>query len=124
MASEEGIEARWERHYHVAGALRDGLEAMGLSLVSESWLPSLNAVYVPEGVEASAVTDRLLADHNIEVAGGLGDLADDTLRIGCMGHSARPENVLSLLAALGDVLEGLGRDIEADAALTAARTAL
>jgi alanine-glyoxylate transaminase/serine-glyoxylate transaminase/serine-pyruvate transaminase len=124
MASEEGIEARWERHHHVAGALRDGLEAMGLSLVSESWLPALNAVYVPEGVEASAVTDRLLADHDIEVAGGLGDLAGDALRIGCMGYSARPENVLSLLAALGDVLEGVGGDIEADAALAAARTSL
>ena len=124
MASEEGIEDRWERHERVAGALREGLEAMGLSLVSESWLPSLNAVYVPEGVEASAVTDGLLADHDIEVAGGLGDLASDTLRIGCMGHSARPENVLSLLAALGDVLEGLGGNVGADAALAAARTSL
>jgi len=124
IAAEEGIEARWERHSHVAGALRDGLEAMGFSLVSERWLPSLNAVYVPEGVNASDVTARLLAEHDIEVAGGLGDLSGDVLRIGCMGHSARPANVLSLLAALGEVSDSLGTDVDADGALAAAREAL
>lgn len=124
IASEEGIETRWERHHRVAGALRDGLEAMGLSLVSESWLPSLNAVYVPDGVAADAVTDRLLTEHDIEVAGGLGDLAGDALRIGCMGYSARPTNVLSLLAALGEVFDFLDADVDVDDALAAARAAL
>lgn len=124
IAAEEGIETRWERHRDVAGALRDGLETMGLSLVSERWLPSLNAVYVPEGVEAGAVTSRLLEEHDIEVAGGLGDLSGDVLRIGCMGHSARPANVLTLLAALGEVFEYLDADVDADGALTAARSAL
>lgn len=124
IAAEEGIEARWKRHSHIAGALRDGLETMGLSLVSDHWLPSLNAVYVPEGVNASAVTDRLLSEYDVEVAGGLGDLSGDVLRIGCMGYSARPANVLSLLAALGEVFETLDADVDGDAALAAARSEL
>jgi alanine-glyoxylate transaminase/serine-glyoxylate transaminase/serine-pyruvate transaminase len=123
LAAEEGIEARWERHERVAGALRSGVEAMGLELASESWLPSLNAVRLPAGVEDTTVIAHLLDEHGIEVAGGLGDLSGDILRIGCMGYSARPENVLYLLSGLGDALAE--RDgIDADAGLAAARDAL
>jgi len=126
LVAEEGIEARWERHEHVASALKAGVEAMGLALNPEDdyWLPSLNAVRLPEGVDDGAVIDALLDDHGIEVAGGLGDLAGDVLRIGCMGHSARPTNVFALLAGLGDALETQGADVDPDAGLAAARRAL
>jgi len=126
LVAEEGIEARWERHEHVASALKAGVEAMGLTLNPEDdyWLPSLNAVRLPEGVDDGAVIDALLDDHGIEVAGGLGDLAGDVLRIGCMGHSARPTNVFALLAGLGDALEAQGADVDPDAGLAAARRAL
>ena len=122
LAAEEGIEARWERHEHVAGALRAGVEAMGLDLASTSWLPSLNTVRLPAGVDDGAVIEGLLDGYDIEVAGGLGDLSGEVLRVGCMGHSARPANVLALLAALGNVLEG--EEIDADAGLAAARERL
>jgi len=126
LVAEEGIEARWERHEHVASALKAGVEAMGLALNPEDdyWLPSLNAVRLPDGVDDGAVIDALLDDHGIEVAGGLGDLAGDVLRIGCMGHSARPSNVLALVAGLGDALEAQGADVDPDAGLAAARRAL
>ena len=122
LAAEEGIEARWERHEHVAGALRAGVEAMGLDLASTSWLPSLNTVRLPAGVDDGAVIEGLLDGYDIEVAGGLGDLSGEVLRVGCMGHSARPANVLALLAALGNVLDG--EEIDADAGLAAARKEL
>jgi alanine-glyoxylate transaminase/serine-glyoxylate transaminase/serine-pyruvate transaminase len=121
LAAEEGIEARWERHERVAGALRAGVEAMGLELAGESWLPSLNAVRLPAGVEDATVIAHLLDEHGIEVAGGLGDFSGDILRIGCMGYSARPENVLYLLAGLGDAL---AEQVDADAGLAAARRRL
>ncbi|EMA49356.1 MULTISPECIES: pyridoxal-phosphate-dependent aminotransferase family protein [Halococcus] len=124
LVAEEGIEARWERHERVAGALRDGVEAMGLGLASESWLPSLNTVALPDGVDDTAVIDHLLSEHGIEVAGGLGDLAGDVLRVGCMGHSARPANVLALVAALGDALAAQDADIDPDAGLAAVRRGL
>jgi len=41
-----------------------------------------------------------------------------------MGYSARPTNVLSLLAALGEVFDFLDADVDVDDALAAARAAL
>ena len=123
LVAEEGIEERWERHERVAGALRTGVEEMGLDIASESWLPSLNAVGLPDGVDDSRVIDHLLDEYGIEVASGLGDLAGEILRVGCMGYSARPENVLYLLAGLGDALAGED-GIDADAGLAAARERL
>ncbi|WP_160135156.1 pyridoxal-phosphate-dependent aminotransferase family protein [Halococcus salsus] len=124
LVAEEGLEARWERHERVASALRDGVEAMGLELASESWLPSLNTVALPEGVDDAAITDHLLSEHGIEVAGGLGDLAGDVLRIGCMGRSARPANVLAVVAALGDALAAQGSEVDVDAGLAATQSKL
>jgi alanine-glyoxylate transaminase/serine-glyoxylate transaminase/serine-pyruvate transaminase len=122
LVHEEGIEARWDRHTRVAGALKTGVEAMGMSYNApdEYWLPSLNAVEVPDGVTDAAVIDRLLEEYDIEIASGLGGLAGEIWRIGCMGHSARPKNVSYLLAALGETLEALGADVDGDAGVAAA----
>jgi alanine-glyoxylate transaminase/serine-glyoxylate transaminase/serine-pyruvate transaminase len=126
LVAEEGIEARWTRHRHVAGALKAGLTAMGLDMLAEDawWLPSLSAVHVPEGVDAKRVTARLLAEHGIEIAGGLGDLAGRIFRIGCMGHACRPGNVLRVLAALGALLRSEGADIDVATGLATAERAL
>lgn len=107
LVAEEGIEERWERHRRVARSLVDGLEDLGLEryAAEEYWLPSLNTVSVPDGVDDSAVIDHLLNEYDIEIAAGLGDLAGDVFRIGCMGHSARPANVRYLLSALADTLD-------------------
>ncbi len=123
---EEGLEARWDRHERVAGALRDGVTEMGLSLNTEPafWLPSLNAVRLPSGVDDGAVIDHLLSEYNLEVAAGLGALSGDILRIGCMGYSAKPENVLTVVAALGDALERQDASVDAAAGLEATRRAL
>lgn len=126
LVAQEGIEARWERHLRVAAALKAGVESMGLALnpADDWWLPSLNAVRLPDGVDDGAVIEYLLDEHGIEVAGGLGDLAGDVLRIGCMGHSARPGNVLTLVAALGDALDSEGATVDTDAGLAAAARTL
>jgi len=67
---------------------------------------------------------RPLIDHDIEVACGLGALSGEILRVGCMGYSACPANVLALLAGLGDALETAGADVDTSAGLDAARRAL
>jgi alanine-glyoxylate transaminase/serine-glyoxylate transaminase/serine-pyruvate transaminase len=110
IAAEEGIEERWERHREVAGTLVEGLEAIGLERYADDayWLPSLNTVRVPEGVDDGAVIARLLEQYDVEIASGLGDLSGEVFRIGCMGYSARPKNVRYLLAALEETLADLG----------------
>ncbi|WP_418279892.1 pyridoxal-phosphate-dependent aminotransferase family protein [Halorubrum sp. DTA98] len=110
LVAEEGIEDRWDRHRSVAGDLKAGLQEMGLEMNApdDYWLPSLNAVRVPDGVDDAAAIDYLLEEYDLEIASGLGDLAGDIWRIGCMGHSARPKNVEFLLATLEEALAEQG----------------
>ncbi len=126
LVAEEGIEERWARHREMAGALKAGVEAMGLSLNPEDeyWLPTLNAVRVPEGIDDGDVIDYLLDHYDIEIAGGLGDLSGEVLRIGCMGYSARPGNIAYLMTALADAFETLGADIDGAAGIEAMKAEL
>jgi alanine-glyoxylate transaminase/serine-glyoxylate transaminase/serine-pyruvate transaminase len=126
LVEEEGIEERWARHRRVAGALKQGLEALGLEMNApdDYWLPSLNAVRVPDDVDDDAVIEFLLSEYDIEIASGLGDLAGEIFRIGCMGYSARSKNVTYLLAALGAALDRQGVDVDPGAGVAAARDSL
>ncbi|WP_138006572.1 pyridoxal-phosphate-dependent aminotransferase family protein [Halalkalirubrum salinum] len=110
LVAEEGIENRWARHREVAGELKSGLQAIGLEMNApdEYWLPSLNAVRVPDGVDDGAVISYLLEEYDLEIASGLGDLAGDIWRIGCMGYSARPKNVEYVLSTLEEALAEQG----------------
>lgn len=126
MLHEEGIENAWARHRRNHLALRAGLEALGLELLvpEAERLPQLNAVAVPGGVDEAAVRARLLSRYNLEIGAGLGALAGKVWRIGLMGYSSRPENVLLCLSALGSELQGLGLARDAGGALAAAQRIL
>mgnify|MGYP001173896881 CR=1 FL=1 len=102
ILEEEGLENAWVRHHAMHEKLKAGLEGMGLQYVVEASarLPQLNSVYVPEGVDDAAVRAKLLADFNLEIGAGLGDMAGKIWRIGLMGYSARQENVDYCLDAL------------------------
>jgi alanine-glyoxylate transaminase/serine-glyoxylate transaminase/serine-pyruvate transaminase len=106
LVVEEGLAERWARHLAVAESFWAGLAGLGLEphVPLEYRLPSLTTVRVPEGVDAAAVSRRLLAEYNIEIAGGLGDLAGKVWRVGLMGFNARRETVALLLRALEEVL--------------------
>ena len=106
LVAEEGLEERWKRHSVNARLFWDGLAEMGMSChVDEEFrLPSLTTVCVPDGVDSGKVARHLLSTYNIEIAGGLGQLAGKVWRIGLMGFNSRPENVMLLLAALKEAL--------------------
>jgi alanine-glyoxylate transaminase/serine-glyoxylate transaminase/serine-pyruvate transaminase len=126
MLEEEGLEQAWARHAIMHNALRDGVEAMGLSLIvdKEYRLPQLNTVSIPEGVDEAAVRGTLLSRYNLEIGAGLGDLAGKVWRVGLMGQSATGEHVTLFLSAMEDVLAEQGAAINAGAALPAARAVL
>jgi len=127
MLSEEGIEQAWERHAKMHDALREGLEAMGLSLIVEEKyrLPQLNTVSVPEGVDEAKVRATLLSRYNLEIGAGLGDLAGKVWRVGLMGQRATGEHVTLFLSAMEDALLQQGAaGIKAGAALPAARAVI
>lgn len=126
LLTDEGVESSWQRHRRVATAIKRGVEGMGLELNPEDeyWLPTLNAVRVPRGVDDSTVISRLLDEYGIEVVGGLGALAGEIFRVGCMGYSARPTNATYFVAAFGSILADEGAPVDVDAGLAAATRVL
>lgn len=120
----ETLPVRAARHRAVARALRRGLPALGLEpLVPERHAtPMLTTIRLPDGVDERWLRAHLRQAHRIEVGGGLGPLAGRVLRVGMMGHGARPENVSRVLAAIGDALARAGRDVDVGRALSLAGT--
>ena len=103
---DEGIEEVQQRHAECGKELQAGLEGLGLDLLVEPAyrLPQLTTVKVPEGVDDAGCRRRLLSEYGIEIGAGAGRLAGQIWRIGCMGNTARRRNVVTLLAALKEVL--------------------
>ena len=108
---EEGLENAQARHQACGDQLQDGLVKRGFELFAQEGhrLPELTSVMVPEnrlpdGLDEAGVRRRLLAEYGIEIGGGLGPVAGQVWRIGCMGHTARPRNVTMLLGALDEIL--------------------
>jgi alanine-glyoxylate transaminase / serine-glyoxylate transaminase / serine-pyruvate transaminase len=103
---DEGLPAVWARHDAVGRQLQDGLQERGLELFAAegSRLPELTTVKVPDGVDSAAVRRYLLETHGLEIGAGAGAYADSVWRIGLMGHNARPDAALLVLAALDDAL--------------------
>jgi alanine-glyoxylate transaminase/serine-glyoxylate transaminase/serine-pyruvate transaminase len=108
---DEGLEASWARHEACGRALQEGLVELGFELFAQEGhrLPQLTTVRVPldrlpAGTGEADVRRTLLERYGIEVGGGLGPVAGQVWRIGCMGHTARPRNVTLLLGALAELL--------------------
>jgi alanine-glyoxylate transaminase/serine-glyoxylate transaminase/serine-pyruvate transaminase len=110
LVLEEGLEARFARHRRNHLALKAGLKAMGVQYaVAEGiQLPMLNAALIPAGVDDVKARKQLLAEFGIEIGGGLGPMKGKTWRIGLMGETSSPRNVLLLLAALERCLRDQG----------------
>lgn len=106
VLQEEPAAERHERHLRTARHLWAGLAELGFELLVEESVrtPMLTSVLVPDGVDEAALRRSLLADHGIEVGGGLGPLKGRVFRVGLMGHGAREANVDRLLEALASFL--------------------
>jgi alanine-glyoxylate transaminase/serine-glyoxylate transaminase/serine-pyruvate transaminase len=107
LIDEEGLQNAFARHTRMAEMLWKGLADLDLTphVPLEYRLPSLTTVRIPEGIgDELAIRRRLLNEFNIEIAGGLGAGKGKLWRVGLMGYSARPENVLALLGALDYIL--------------------
>jgi alanine-glyoxylate transaminase/serine-glyoxylate transaminase/serine-pyruvate transaminase len=121
---EEGLEARFARHHKNHLALKAGLEAIGIQFAvrEEHRLPMLNAVLIPSGIDDAAVRHRLLNHFGIEIGAGLGPMKGKTWRIGLMGETSNPRNVLLFLAALENCLAAQGYAFRSGASVDAANS--
>ncbi len=103
---DEGLENVQQRHARVSAMLGENLDRFGLKPFAQEGyrLPQLTSVWIPEGLDDAGTRKKLLMDYNIEVGGGLGDVAGKIWRIGLMGHNAREGSVAALLGALEQIL--------------------
>ncbi|OGN87905.1 MAG: alanine--glyoxylate aminotransferase [Chloroflexi bacterium RBG_13_46_14] len=122
LVLEEGMEKRIKRHQLHGDAVKAGLEAMGLELHAQAGhrLSMLTTVRIPSGVDDAAVRKGLLNGFNLEIGGGLGPLKGRVWRIGLMGYSSNPENVLLVLASLEMMMAAEGYKVEPGAGVKAA----
>ncbi len=106
LTLDEGLEHRYARHRSNSRALAVGLQELGLTLpVSPpDRLPPLTLVSIPEGIDDRDVRSQLLAEHGLEIGGGLGDFAGRAWRIGLMGASSTQNHVSLCLKALRQAL--------------------
>jgi alanine-glyoxylate transaminase / serine-glyoxylate transaminase / serine-pyruvate transaminase len=105
----EGLHQAVARHRRCGVALQEGLVKLGFELfAAEGYrLPELTTVTWPDGLlpaDEATIRLQLLTDYGIEIGGGVGAWAGRMWRIGCMGHTARPRNVVMLLGALSEIL--------------------
>ncbi|WP_417831880.1 pyridoxal-phosphate-dependent aminotransferase family protein [Terasakiella sp.] len=126
MLREEGLENAWHRHAKMHLGLKAGLEAMGLEFaVDEIYrLPQLNAVKIPDGVDDVALRKQALERYGLEIGAGLGAFAGKIWRIGLMGQSATPRNILLCLSTLETLLSQANVKVESGKAVDAAQKIL
>lgn len=120
----EGMPARVARHGKMAGAIRAGLHALGLSILAEEALASssITAIFYPEGAGPSLVAE--IAAEGVTVAGGLlPELRAKYFRVGHMG-AISASDVLATLGAIERGLRRVGAKVELGAGLAAAQRAL
>lgn len=100
---DEGLEKVYERHEAAAELCRERGREMGLEPFpsADRCSPTVTAFEVSD---AASIRRAVEERHNVVLATGLGDLADDILRVGHMGYNADRERVRVAMDALADVL--------------------
>jgi alanine-glyoxylate transaminase/serine-glyoxylate transaminase/serine-pyruvate transaminase len=98
----EGLENRIKHYEALAARLRDGVEALGLTLFAPRSLmaPVLTAVNCPPGVTSGELVKYLIEEHHIQIAGGFGPFRDSVFRVGHMGNALAEQDIDALLTAL------------------------
>jgi aspartate aminotransferase-like enzyme len=87
MIHEEGLQSVFDRHTAMADRVRKRTAEIGYTLAGsaiDERSPTLTALTVPEGVDPERIRKHVL-EAGILIAGGLGSLKPDTIRIGHMG---------------------------------------
>ncbi|MGO9241092.1 MAG: pyridoxal-phosphate-dependent aminotransferase family protein [Bryobacteraceae bacterium] len=110
IIEEEGLDNRFARHQANHEACAAGLEKLGLRLfvAQPHRLWTVIAPRVPAGVDDALLRRSLFQNHGIDIAGGIGILAGQILRIGTMGYGSSADNIKLLLAALEEALHEQG----------------
>ena len=91
-------------------AFREGVKALGLETLAhpEVASPTVTCVTMPEGVTPPDFLKHFREDHGLVTLQGLGDFRTSAVRVGHMGVTATPRNILHTLHAFDLILKRLG----------------
>ncbi|MCP9449837.1 MAG: alanine--glyoxylate aminotransferase family protein [Nitrospira sp.] len=111
MLKAEGLDNIFARQGRLARAMREGIQAAGLTLFpKESPSDALTAVCAPEGIDGQAIYKNLRVQYGMTAAGGQDHLKGKIFRLSHMGY-ADTFDVIAALAATEMVLKGLGHPV-------------
>jgi aspartate aminotransferase-like enzyme len=121
MLEREGLANVFKRHDRLARATRAGAEALGLGLFCKATpSPAVTAVTAPPGLDSEQIVKAYSQVYNITIAGGQGEMKGTIFRLGHMGYAAEFDVVMAL-AALEQVLAGLGQPVDFGAGVRGAQ---
>ena len=89
LICKKGLEIMdvYDRHRRLANYVRQSIERLGLEVFAkECFSDGVTAVKIPEGLKAEDIIRVMYEEHDVELAGGPGELAGKIVRIGHMGH--------------------------------------
>lgn len=106
---EEGLNSRFQRHIKYAKAIKNSLAAYGMKVVANDEIAAatMSCVTYPEGINDSDFRSKCY-EKGLVLAGGLGDFAGKTFRIGHMGNTTK-EQLRKAVVIIGEVLKELGQ---------------
>lgn len=111
MLKAEGLESVFARQAKLAQATREGVQAVGLSLLAkDSPSNAVTAIRAPEGVDGQAIYKNLRVQYGITAAGGQDHLKGKIFRVSHMGYMDRFDVIIAL-AAIEMTLKGLGHPV-------------
>jgi alanine-glyoxylate transaminase/serine-glyoxylate transaminase/serine-pyruvate transaminase len=102
---EEGLEVVYRRHETASRAVREGVRAMGLGVLAKEEVaaPISTRLVFTKPIDWTTLAATAFKEYNIALASGF--------RIGTMGQSANPTQVLEALRGLEKTLRALGHPV-------------
>ncbi len=122
MIKAEGIETIWKRHESLASACRQGCNALGMKLFSNSPSFAVTPVWLPEGVKWSAFNKALKINNGITVAAGQDEYKDKIFRIAHLGYYDELD-MLTVIGGLERALKEINYDFEIGVGVSAVQKA-
>jgi aspartate aminotransferase-like enzyme len=121
LLEQEGLDNCARRHARLARATREGVKALGLTLLADERVASnaVTSVRTPDGIDVSALRTLMRDKHGVVLAGGQGAMKNDIFRIGHLGLVSEGD-IVAALGLLGLGLKEMGVSVDPGAGAGAA----
>lgn len=123
MINEEGLENVFKRHFRLAQGVREAVKGWGLELCARSpelYSDTVSAIYVPDGLDSTALVTHAYDKYGVSFGIGLGQVAGKVFRIGHLGQLS-DVMVLAGLATIEMAMKDLDYPIELGSGVVAAQ---